>query len=284
MLKWAGVPAKIWIALFVLMPFLWMVGLSFQPNPADTPSQFLSLHHFSRAFHPPYAQIILSSVLLSLLASLTVLALSIPITWFVSRQPQRQRTIWLVLLSIPLGLNFVVRIYAWFVLIRPEGLLTHFSSLLGYTSPLASSQTGVFLSLVYGYMPFMFLPLYTVFEKIDANQIEAALDLGASLWQRWWLIIIPEITPGIIASFIFIFVPMLGEYMIPRMIGGGLIATLGTQIEAQFLGSGRPNWPFGAALSLCLLGCAICVLFFAIHLLSRSTSGQKNSWSLLQIR
>jgi len=117
--------------------------------------------------------------------------------------PGKSAKIWLALLSIPLGLNFVVRIYAWFVLVRPEGMITQFLDIIGLGIPLASTQAGVFLSLIYGYLPFMFLPLYTVFERLDNTQLQAAIDLGASAWQRWWLIIMPEILPGIVASFVF---------------------------------------------------------------------------------
>ncbi|MEN9824787.1 MAG: hypothetical protein RI953_532 [Pseudomonadota bacterium] len=283
-MKWSGLPAKIWMLLFVLMPFLWLVGLSLQQGSQISDDNRLGLRQFERALSPPFSGIISSSVAFSFAASLTVLLIAVPVTWYVARLPRQKRKIWLALLSIPLGLNFVVRIYAWFVLVRPEGMITQFLDIIGLGIPLASTQAGVFLSLIYGYLPFMFLPLYTVFERLDNTQLEAAIDLGASAWQRWWLIIMPEILPGIVASFVFVFVPMLGEYLIPKMIGGGLVATLGTQIESQFLGSIRPNWPFGAALSLCLLVCAVGVLAIAMRILARSSNGGKGeSWSPFQV-
>lgn len=283
-MKWTGLPAKIWMACFVLMPFVWLVFMSLQHSAYDPQSTALGLKQFQRALNPPFSSIIISSVIYSLAASISVLLVAIPIMWFVTRQPSSRRTLWLALFAIPLGLNFVVRIYAWFVLIRPEGMLTQALLVLGIDTPLASTPAGVFLSLIYGYLPLVFLPLYSVFERLDHTQLDAAVDLGAGRVQCWKLIILPAITPGLVASFIFVFVPMLGEYLIPKMIGGGLIATLGTQIEGQFLGSTRPNWPFGAALSLCLLCCAAAVLIFAIKLLPRGSAGQKNSWSILQIQ
>ncbi|MFZ9520693.1 MAG: ABC transporter permease [Silvanigrellaceae bacterium] len=284
-MKWSGLPAKIWMFLFVLMPFLWLVALSLQESSHSADGMEWGFRHFERALTAPFSGIIYSSVGFSFMASLAVLLIAVPATWHVARLPRERRKIWLALLSIPLGLNFVVRIYAWFVLVRPEGMLTRFLDVVGFGMPLASTQEGVFISLVYGYLPFMFLPLYSVFERFDSTQLDAAIDLGASTWQRWWHIVLPEILPGIVASFVFVFVPMLGEYLIPKMIGGGLVATLGTQIESQFLGSIRPNWPFGAALSLCLLICAVGVLAIALRILSRSSNGgQGTSWSLFQAR
>ncbi|MEY4066420.1 MAG: hypothetical protein RIR26_2628 [Pseudomonadota bacterium] len=281
-MKWWGLPAKIWMSCFILMPFLWMVFLSFQPHSRDAKLANLGWHQFSRVIAPPYNQIILDSVALSFFAALFVLALAVPLVWNISRLPPRRRKTWLALFTIPLGLNFVVRIYAWFVLFRPEGFLGRLLVALGIDTPLVSSQTGVFWGLVYGYLPVIFLPLYSVFEKLDRSQLEAAQDLGAHALQRWWHIILPSTRSGLMASFLFIYVPMLGEYLIPRMIGGGLVANLGTQIEGQFLGSGRPNWPFGAALSLTLLAAAVAVLLLSHFLLSRSQRRPSQAWPTAQ--
>ena len=282
-MKWWGLPAKIWMSCFVLLPFLWLVLLSLQPTAASTSITTFDLHQFSRALTPPYSNIIIDSVAMSFLAALTVLAIAVPVTWSISRMPSKKKNLWLALFTIPLGLNFVVRIYAWFVLFRPEGIFSRALRGLGLDFAFVSSQFGVFVGLIYGYLPIMFLPLYSVFEKMERSQLEAAQDLGASTLQRWWHIIIPETRSGLFASFLFVFVPMLGEYLIPRMIGGGLVATLGTQIEGQFLGSGRPNWPFGAALSICLLIAAAAVLSSSFILLSRQKSEKSARWSIAHL-
>lgn len=282
MMKLWGLPAKIWMACFILMPFLWLVFLSFQPHSRAANMEDISLHQFSRVFSPPYSSIVLDSVILSFCASLVVLLLAVPLTWNISRLPQRSKKIWLALFTIPLGLNFVVRIYAWFVLFRPEGFLGRLLVALGVETTMVSSQWGVFWGLVYGYLPVIVLPLYSVFEKLERSQLEAAQDLGAHALQRWWHIVLPATRTGLLACFLFIYVPMLGEYLIPRMIGGGLVATLGTQIEAQFLGSGRPNWPFGAALSLSLLIAAASILLVSFFLLSRTRPRQIAVWTSAQ--
>lgn len=279
-MKWWGLPAKIWMSCFILLPFLWLAMLSLQPTPALNAPKEIDLHQYARALSPPFSHIIVDSLITSFLAALLVLLIALPLTWSISRLPRKKRNVWLALFTIPLGLNFVVRIYAWFVLFRPEGLLTKLLQGMGLDIVLVSSQLGVFVGLIYGYLPLVFLPLYSVFDKLNHSQIEAAQDLGANLLQRWWHIILPETRLGLMACFLFVFVPMLGEYLIPRMIGGGLVATLGTQIESQFLGSGRPNWPFGAALSLCLLAAAAAVLLISFFLLSRQKSERKASWSL----
>lgn len=283
-MKWTGLPAKIWMSLFVLFPFVWLLFLSLQKNSHINQSGPYGFSQFKRALNPPFSGIIINSLVYSFAASVCVIGIAIPIVRYISQLPPRKRTLWILLCAIPLGLNFVVRIYAWFVLIRPEGLLTLILEYLGINHPLASTRAGVFMSLVYGYLPFAFLPLYSAFERLDPSQLEAASDLGAGTLQRWRYIILPAVVPGVVAGFIFIFVPMLGEYLIPKMIGGGLVSSLGTQIESQFLGSTKPNWPFGAALSLCLLVCASAVLVIAVKLLPKSHSGQKSTWSILQIQ
>ncbi|NBO38560.1 ABC transporter permease [bacterium] len=282
-MKWWGLPAKVWMTCFILLPFVWLVVLSLQTSYTASPPTKLDFHQFNRALTHPYRGIIRDSLLMSFAAALAVLMISVPVTWLISRLPRAKRNLWLAFFTIPLGLNFVVRIYAWFVLLRPEGLLTVFLGRFGFAIPLVSSQFGVFLGLVYGYLPVIFLPLYSVFERLENSHIEAAQDLGASSWQRWRDVIIPETQSGLLASFLFVFVPMLGEYLIPRMIGGGLVATLGTQIESQFLGSGRPNWPFGAALSICLLLSAACILVICFKILSRSTAERQTGWSISHI-
>lgn len=281
-MNWWGLPAKIWMILFVLMPFLWLVLLSLQPT-ATAPLQTLDLHQFQKALSQPYLSIIIDSVIISFCAATTVLLISIPITWSISRSSAKSKNLWLALFTLPLGLNFVVRIYAWFVLFRPEGVLTRALESIGFDFPMVSSQLGVFISLIYGYLPVMFLPLYSVFEKVSRSHLEAARDLGANTIQQWWHVVIAQTRLGLLACFLFVFVPMLGEYLIPKMIGGGLVATLGTQIEGQFLGSGRPNWPFGAALSLCLLAAAVVVLALSFFLLSRQKTEKSRSWSIAHL-
>lgn len=281
-MKWWGLPAKIWMSLFVLMPFFWLVFLSLQPRVLVS-DHGIDFHQFQRALSPPYRHIIIDSLIMSFSAATAVLLISVPITWSISRHQGISRNFWLLLFTLPLGLNFVVRIYAWFVLFRPEGLFTQFLEQIGFNIPLVSSQLGVFVGLIYGYLPVMFLPLYSVFDKVNHSHLEAAQDLGANTLQQWWHVIIPQARSGLIACFLFVFVPMLGEYLIPKMIGGGLVATLGTQIESQFLGSGRPNWPFGAALSICLLVSALSVLGICFLLLSRQKTEKNQTWSLPNI-
>lgn len=278
-MKWWGLPAKIWMGFFILLPFFWLAQLSFQTTAYSNAPQEIDLHQYMRALSAPFSNIIIDSLLISFLAALAVLLIAIPLAWTISRLPRRKRNLWLALFTIPLGLNFVVRIYAWFVLFRPEGLVTKALSEMGLNLTLVSSQIGVFVGLVYGYLPLVFLPLYSVFDKLNTSQIEAAQDLGANLLQRWWHVILPETRLGLMGCFLFVFVPMLGEYLIPKMIGGGLVATLGTQIESQFLGNGRPNWPFGAALSLCLLVAAAAILLVSYFLLSQQKAERRSLWS-----
>lgn len=262
-----GTPAVLWLLSFLFAPLALVVLTSVSPtnvlpggraggpvdaSAATAPFPF-TLHHFERALSEPFVSVLWSSLTLSAGATLLCLVAAFPVAWFLARRPAATRGLWLALFLTPFLLNFLVRVYAWFILLRPEGLLSRLATAVGYDGALTSSRATVVLGLVYGYLPFFLLPLYAVLERLDARQIEAARDLGAGAWSQFRHVVLPHARPGILAGLVLVFVPMMGEYCVPRMLGGGLIPTLGTQIETQFIGGVRPNWPFGSALSVMLM-------------------------------
>ena len=194
------------------------------------------------------------SVKLSLLTTIFTFIVGFPTAWFIATRPPKARALWLFLITIPFWTNLLIRTYAINEVIRNEGLLNLILLKLGVISePLKIIYTdiAIFTGMTYVYLPLMVLPLFAAIDRFDMRLLEAGYDLYASRWQVLRRVILPIVKPGIIAGSILVFVPSLGAYVTPRVLGGGKQMMLGNLIELQF-GQGK-NWPLGAALSLTLL-------------------------------
>lgn len=212
------------------------------------------------------------SVKLSILTTLTTLAIGFPTAWFIATRPPRSRGLWLFLITIPFWTNLLIRTYAINEVIRIEGLLNTVLLKLGLLSaPLRIIYTdvAVFIGMTYVYLPLMVLPLYAAIERFDMRLLEAAYDLYAGRMQVLRRVILPIVKPGLVAGSILVFVPSLGAYVTPRVLGGGKQMMIGNFIELQF-GQGR-NWPLGAALSMALLTVVMVALLFYV----RAATGEK---------
>lgn len=192
------------------------------------------------------------SVKLSVLTTLIAFLLGLPTAWFIATRPSNRRAIWLFLITIPFWTNLLIRTIAINEIIRSEGLL---NKVLGWFNAgpinLLYTDTAVLIGMAYVYLPMMVLPMYAAIDRFDTRLLEAGYDLFASRWQALWHIVIPVIRPGIVAGSILVFVPSLGAYVTPRVLGGGKNMMIGNFIELQF-GQGQ-NWPLGAALAVLLL-------------------------------
>ena len=194
------------------------------------------------------------SVKLSLLTTLVTFVIGFPTAWFIATQPPNRRAMWLFLITIPFWTNLLIRTFAILEVIRNQGLLNSFLQWLGLTdAPIQILYTdgAVLIGMAYVYLPLMVLPLFAAIDRFDFRLIEAAYDLYASRLLVLRRIIVPIVRPGIVAGSILVFVPSLGAYVTPRILGGGKNMMIGNFIELQF-GQGR-NWPLGAALSMLLL-------------------------------
>jgi spermidine/putrescine transport system permease protein len=194
------------------------------------------------------------SIQLSFLTTLLTFFFGFPTAYFVATRPAKYREVWLFLITIPFWTNLLIRTFAIMEVIRAEGLINQFLILIGVIEePIQMLYTdfAILLGMTYVYLPLMVLPLYASMEKLDFRLVEAAYDLYATRWQALRRVIVPLVKPGIIAGSILVFIPSLGAYVTPRVLGGGKKMMLGNLIELQF-GQGR-NWPLGAALSITLL-------------------------------
>jgi spermidine/putrescine transport system permease protein len=219
-----------------------------------------------------HVSILWRSVKLSLITTVATLLFGFPTAYYISTQAPKRRDLLVFLVTIPFWTNILIRTFAMFEVIRNEGVINSFLMWTGIISqPLQIMFTdwAIFFGMVYVYLPLMVLPLYASMEKIDFRLVEAGYDLYATRFQVLWRVIIPMVKPGIIAGSILVFIPSLGAYVTPRVLGGGKNLMLGNLIDLQF-GQGR-NWPLGSALSVTLL--VIVTLALLVYVRNASKSG-----------
>jgi spermidine/putrescine transport system permease protein len=213
------------------------------------------------------------SIKLSLLTTLTTFAVGFPTAWFIATRPPKARPLWLFLITIPFWTNLLIRTYAMNEVLRSEGLMNTVLIKLGViATPLQVMYTdvAVFLGMTYVYLPLMVLPLFAAIDRFDMRLLEAGYDLYASRIQVLRRVILPIVKPGIIAGSILVFVPSLGAYVTPRVLGGGKQMMIGNFIDLQF-GQGR-NWPLGASLSLTLLVIVTAALLIYVRYANKDAS------------
>ena len=217
----------------------------------------------SWVFNTDYLQIFQRSLLLSLLTTAGCLLIGFPTALYLALQSERKRNLLLFLVTVPFWTNLLVRTYAWILLLRNGGLVDAGLQGVGLTEQplgLLYTDTAVIIGLLYCFLPFMVLPIYTSLEKLDWRLVEAAFDLGANRWQALKRVILPLSLPGMLAGATLVFIPALGNYIIPELLGGGKALMIGNLIQLQF-GSGH-NWPLGAALAFSLFSLVLLALLF----------------------
>lgn len=217
-----------------------------------------------------HLSILVRSVLLSLVTTVITLILGVPTAWFIATRPQNQRAFWLFLITIPFWTNLLVRTIAVQEMIRSEGIANRLLLWLGLIdAPIQMMFTNfaILLGMAYVFLPLMVLPVYSAIERFDFRLAEAGYDLYASRLYCLHKVVLPQVKAGIIAGSILVFIPSLGAYVTPRIMGGGTTLMLGNLIENQF-GQGR-NWPLGAALSLTLTALVLVALVWYTRLTTR---------------
>jgi spermidine/putrescine transport system permease protein len=225
-------------------------------------------------FADAHLSILWRSIKLSLATTLFALVFGFPTAYFIATRPERTRDVWLFLVTIPFWTNLLIRTFAMMEVIRNEGIINSVLISLGVINTpiqIMFTDTAIMMGMVYVYLPLMVLPLYASMEKLDFRIVEAGYDLYATRFKVLWRIIIPLVKPGIIAGSILVFVPSLGAYVTPRVLGGGKNLMLGNLIELQF-GQGR-NWPLGSALSITLMVIVMVAMLVYVRQASKGTAG-----------
>jgi spermidine/putrescine transport system permease protein len=212
-------------------------------------------------FNSDYLQILGRSVLQAGIATILCLIIGLPTAWFIATRPAGQKSFWLMLVTVPYWVNLLVRTIALLLILRDEGPINGALHSIGLTDgplPLAYNNFAIGLGLVSSFLPFMILPLYAAIERFDFSLLEAAYDLHANRRKAFFAVILPILRPGLIAGGLLVFIPGIGSYLAPDILGGGKTLMLGNLIGMQFQGS--RNWPFGAALSTILMAVTLVAL------------------------
>lgn len=215
-------------------------------------------------FDQVYLSIFLRSLRLAAITVVLSLLVCYPAAFWVSRLPEKWKGFFLFLITLPFFASLIVRLYAWVLILRPTGFLNHILLSLGIVDePLQMifNEAAVVTGMVYIMVPFMFLPLYASIEKLDMTLVAASQDLGASRFQTFWRIVFPLTLPGIVGGSIIVFIPSLGNFVVPSLLGGAQVLMIGNLIEQQFLYA--RNWPFGASLAMLIM--ATILLFLLIY-------------------
>ncbi len=247
----------LWIGLALLLPFAIVLKISFATaqlsvppyGPPSTVGNYAALLRDSL-----YFRAYLGSVRIALISTVLTLLLGYPMAYAIARAPRHWRQILLLLVVLPFWTSFLIRIYAWIGLLRPTGLINLALENLGVIAePLRLLNTGgaVYLGIVYAYLPFMVLPLYARLEKLDPILLEAAADLGAKPWSAFSKITLPLSLPGIVAGSLLVFIPAVGEFVIPELLGGPDTLMIGKVLWTEFFTN--RNWPMSAAVAVVLL-------------------------------
>ncbi len=278
-------PGALWMLLFFNLPILIVLFISFvergRAGGIKLPPEY-TLGNYAQFFNACTSQfsgpacdsflylgIFGSSVRIGFIVTLWCIVLGYPLAYFISRQKQIWRDALMILVIIPFWTNFLVRTYALKQVLATEGLLNSFLmnlNLINQPLDLLFNEFAVVVGLIYGYLPFAILPMYASIEKFDHTLMEAAADLGAPPWRSFLRVMLPMTMPGVVAALVLVFVPVVGAFITPDIMGGGKVEMIGTLINRQF-GVAR-NWPFGSAMSLILM---LLVLIGVIYYFRSST-------------
>jgi spermidine/putrescine transport system permease protein len=270
--SWFLLPARVWVALFFAAPLAIVGAYSFLTR-GDYGGVELpwTIESYLRVADPLYLAILWRSLWIAGLSTAICVALGFPLALFISRAGKR-KNLYLQLVLLPFWTSFLVRTYAWLFILRDTGLINTVLSALHIIKsplPLLYNDGAVLLGLVYSFLPFFVLPMYATLERLDPALAEAAADLGAPPWRTLWRVVIPVSKPGIIAGAVLVFIPCLGAYLTPDLLGGGKSVMLGNLVQNQFTTS--RDWPFGSAASLVLMLASAILL--ALLMTRRETKG-----------
>jgi len=262
-------PGMLWIMLFLSIPALSLIVISFTTRGAYGEIEWVfTLENYKRlagyslfGWSPDYLKILLRSIIAGLITTSVCILLSYPLAFFISTRGKTTRYLWLTALIIPFWTNLVIRTYAWQIVLAPGLPIAKLAALLNIVppgSPLYPSFFAVYIGMVSAFLPFVALPLYAAVEKLDWGLVEAANDLYCGRWRVFSQAILPQTLPGLSVGAILTFVPAMGMFLIPDLLGGAKYMLVGNLIQQQF-GKSR-DWPFGAAVSLALISLTLMVL------------------------
>src|SRR5215510_7841690 len=283
----------VWLTAFFLLPFFIVLKISLSTTEIAQPpyvpvfdpeagfaglKEFLaalSFRNYARlASDWIYVESYLKSLEIAAVSTALLLLIGFPIAYGIARAPRRLQGVLFMMVVLPFWTSFLIRVYAWINILQREGLLNQVLLALGIvdTPPgWLSTETAVYIGLVYSYLPFMVLPIYATLEKMDETLLEAAADLGCPQWKAFWLVTLPIASKGVIAGALLCFIPIIGEFVIPDLLGGSETQMIGQTLWTEFF-SNR-DWPVASAIAITLLGLLLVPILFYERLQQRSLEG-----------
>lgn len=246
-------PYILWMGIFILIPLLLVVFFAITKGDSQNFSTFtFSLENLKRAFAPLYLKVLARSVNLALISTIICLIIGYPMAYIISREKPKKRNIMVLMFVIPMWMNFLLRTYAWLTLLGKNGLINTLITKLGFAPlNLIYNDTAVLLGMVYNFLPFMVLPIFSILAKIDKGLIEAAEDLGSDKITIFKRVIFPLSMPGVVTGITMVFIPAVSTFVISSLLGGNKYNLIGNVIEEQFRYTG--DWHFGSSMSIILM-------------------------------
>lgn len=259
-----ALPAVLWLGFFFIIPLVIVIAISFMQRGGR--GEFIrpefTLRWYETVFNQTYFPVFVDSIVLALFTTVICVLAGYPLAFFIATRKGRwSSSMALFFVILPFWTNFLVRTYAWRLILGNEGLLNGILMQLGIVQvPVQFMFTdfAVLVGLVYGFLPFMVLPIYSSIERFDFRLIEAGYDLGANDWRAFWRIMLPLTAPGVVAGCILVFIPAIGSFITPELLGGNQGLMIGSLIQRQFGGTG--NWPLGSAASVVMMAIVMLAL------------------------
>lgn len=243
-------PYILWSALFIVIPLFLIVFFGFTKMEGGIYA--FSLENFKELMNPLYFKVFWRSITLAVISTILCLLIGYPTAYIISKSKVSRQSTLLMLAIIPMWMNFLLRTYAWSAILGREGILNTFLNAIGLNSVnILYTDSAVLLGMVYNFLPFMILPIYTVLSKMDQDLINAAKDLGANGRQVFSKVILPLSMPGVVSGITMVFMPAVSTFVISKLLGGGQFMLIGNLIEQQFMSVG--DWHFGSAISLFMM-------------------------------
>ncbi len=251
------IPYIVWIALMIMVPMLLMIFYAFTQAPSGDIIQIqFTFANFKAFFDPVFVAVLMKSLRIALITTIISLIIGYPLAYIISRQSEKIQTLLILLVTIPMWINMLIRTYAWISVLSDTGLINNLLVMLGF-KPIKMMYTdfSVILGMVYNFLPFMIIQIYTVLSRMDDSLIEASYDLGANRRQTFRRVVFPLSLSGVISGITLVFLPAVSTFVIPQFLGGGGYFLIGNLIETQFM---QGSWNFGSAISMIM---AIIIMF-----------------------
>ncbi|MEI4261212.1 ABC transporter permease [Roseovarius sp. D0-M9] len=272
-------PALVWLTAFMVVPCVLILALGFFRRGIYGGIEYtFTLENIALVFDPLYAGILIKSAVIAGLSALIAVVIGYAAAFAIAAAPARRQPMLLFFAVLPFWSNYLVRTYAWIVMLNREGLIAGIAAWFGYDGDLPKmlyTESAVVIGLVYNYLPFVILACYAPLARLNPEIAEASRDLGAGGWTTFRRVILPMTVPGIATGFVFVFVLSIGNFVTPALLGGGNFQMIGNLVYAQFLTAN--DWPFGAALSMVLIAIMMGLLTLQTFASERASGARRES-------